>query len=724
MQAEQAHVYDIDGLSCAACASSAQKILRKSSGVKNAIVNFATQTAWVEPNNPSLELDDLNAHLEPLGFRLHLPQKNQSFQYSATKLKARHQLQKEILLALTAGLLGLLLNNFYDTWAYLNVFQWLLGTIVVVYAGARFFKSAWHQLTWWRVNMDSLVALGVGTAYSISTVYTFFPWLFESVTQELLYFDTAIMLLFFILLGKFLESKSLQKTAGSIDALLSLQPDKVCLVDGTETCMVPIEMIAIGDVIRVRTGERIAVDGQCLRGNASVDESMLTGESMPLFKNEGTACFAGSLVCQGTLYFVVTEVGQQTSLQQIIRMVESAQNSQLPVQELVDRVVQVFVPVVLMLSFITLGTWTYLGSFSQGLVHAVSVWVVACPCALGLATPVAVVVGIGKAAQKGILFSRAEALQQMATVDTILLDKTGTITCGHPKLIDIEWQTIDSDQKETYLSIMLGLEEASVHPLAAAFLTHFDHKIKPAVLENIVHYPGMGLAASLDNKKYGLGNARLLKRLGQALQKDSRPFTKVYFCEEKQLIATLLFDDPIKASAPHTVVQLKALYSSLSMLTGDSRAVAHKVAQEVGIISYYASLLPKDKLDHVAALMQAGKKVMMVGDGINDAPALVQSTVGIAMHNGANVAIASADVVIRSQNLEQIVEAAQLSKATMRTIQQNLGWAFLYNILLLPVAAGLFAGWGVFLHPMLSAAAMSMSSLLVVSNSLRLYLRD
>ncbi len=723
MPAEASHIFDIDGLSCAACASSAQKILLRSAFVKNVKVNFATHSAWIDFKDKQPGIDALNADLEPLGFRLHHRTVNKPSSFAATQVHSSLQIKKELLIAFLAGFLFLGVTLFFDDRLYLSLVQWVLASAVVFFSGKRFFVSAWYQLTLWRANMDTLVALGVGTAYISSSIYLFLPSIVITDAHATLYFDTVIMLLIFILFGKYLESKSMQKTALAVDALLSMQSNEVCLVQGEKTSLVPLEMITKGDVLRVRTGERIAVDGRCVGGNASVDESMLTGESMPIAKINTADCYAGSLVCQGTLYLEVTKIGQETSLQQLIQLVERAQNSKLPVQQLVDRVVQVFVPFVLLFATTTCLVWWYCAGFSQGLMHAVSVLVVACPCALGLATPVAIVAGIGRAAQQGILFSHAEALQEMSTIDIVLFDKTGTISSGVPQLVDIEWNEVDKASQANYLRLIYGLESVSVHPLATAFLKHYDQIVDAYTLERVHHFVGKGLTGFYENKRFGLGNKGLLNQSGLDIETDNRAFTKVYFFEETRLLATLLFEDSIKPSAKQSIKNLAASYSEVVILSGDNEAVVQKVAKELGIRTYLAALLPQHKLDYVRNLTQKGKKVMMVGDGINDAPALVQANVGVAMHCGANVAIASADVVIRSQNLEQIEQAVQIAKSTMLTIRQNLVWAFLYNLLLLPIAAGALMAYGIYMHPILSAAAMSMSSVFVVSNSLRLYFK-
>ena len=717
-------LYDIDGLACAACASSAQKVLGRTQGVSEVRVNYATKTAAIEA---AVSMEALNQRLDKLGFKLYPKDRNAHQARQKRVEEALQQLRRALLIGGAFALPLFIIAMFIPTIPYANFIMFGLTLPILWTAGKRFFVSAFKQALLLKVNMDSLVALGTGAAFLLSTFNTFFPEVLEQNGMEAhVYFEAAGVLLIFVLFGKYLEQNASRQTSAAIESLLELQVDTVQLLENGEEKTLPIEVIQAGDCLKIRPGNVVPLDGVIVNGSASIDESMLTGEALPVQKEKAADVFAGTIVQQGSFEMEVTNVGAETVLSKIIALVEAAQNTQIPVQKLVDRIAAIFVPVVMLIALATLLVWGMNGWWLEGLVAAITVLVVACPCALGLATPTAITIGIGAAARQGILIRTAASIEKTAGVDAIVLDKTGTITEGEPTISKMVWNVSAEEQLilELYL---LSLENESEHPLAQAVVDYYEKKnIKTAnAITDFANYSGLGIAGNIDGKSYFVGNEKLMQQQGieipaRLLNLQEEAKTWGYFANEAKILAAIAFEDAIKTSSKAAIEQLQRKGKTIYMLTGDNSRIAALVASKVGITDFKASVMPEDKIAFVQELQAKGQQVMMVGDGINDAPALAQADVGVAMNSGTAVAVESADVVLRHNDLMQLKSLFNASIQMARVIRQNLFWSFIYNLLLIPVAAGLLSPWGWVLNPMLAGAAMALSSVIVVFNSLRL----
>jgi len=608
--------------------------------------------------------------------------------------------------------------------------MWLFSTPVVLWLGKDFFVNAWKQAKHHSANMDTLVALSTGIAY----IFSVFNMLFAEFWHQRglhahVYFEAASVVIAFILLGKLLEEKAKGNTSSAIKKLMGLQPKTVMVVqsDGTQL-QVPIANVNAGNIILVKPGEKIAVDGIVIGGNSYVDESMLSGEPVPVLKMENEHVFAGTINQKGSFQFRATKVGKETMLANIIKMVQDAQGSKAPVQKLVDRIAAIFVPVVIGIAILTFLLWFTLGGENhlvQGLLAAVTVLVIACPCALGLATPTAIMVGVGKGAEQGILIKDAESLELAKKVNAIVLDKTGTITAGKPMVTDVYWK----DNTDNLKGILLSLEKQSEHPLAEAVVGYFKDVIVTPIsfIESIT---GKGVKASDGNETYYVGNRRLLddnritiptELMDHTTQWENQSKTVIWFANSQTALAVIAIADQIKETSVRAIKEMQAMGIELYMLTGDNEATARAIAAETGIQHYKAEVLPEQKADFIKELQERGRVVAMVGDGINDSTALATADVSIAMGKGSDIAMDVAKMTIISSDLTKIPQAIRLSKQTVATIKQNLFWAFIYNLIGIPLAAGILYPFnGFLLNPMIAGAAMALSSVSVVSNSLRL----
>ena len=609
----------------------------------------------------------------------------------------------------------------------------LLSAPVVFWLGRGFFVNAWQQLRHRSATMDTLVALSTGIAYLFSLFNLVFPefWLSRGVEPHV-YFEAAAVIIAFILLGRTLEEKAKGDTTASLKKLIGLQPKNAIVVaaDGTQT-EIPISRIRVGDLLAVRPGEKIAVDGAVCEGDSYVDESMLSGEPLPVHKEPGTKVFAGTINQKGSFRFRAEKVGAATMLAQIIRMVQEAQGSKAPVQKLADKIAGIFVPAIIGIALLSFVLWLVFdpsGGLTHGILAAVTVLVIACPCALGLATPTAVMVGIGKGAEKGILIRDAVSLETAGKIDTVVMDKTGTLTEGKPVVTDIVWANGDDRAKAVFFS----LEKLSEHPLADA-VVHYFAGVPTLNVERFGSLTGKGIEGTVDGVRYFAGSRRLLDEQGIVVGKElnieaqrlsAEAKSIVWFADSEQALAVAAIADRIKDSSVEAVRELQAAGIDVYMLTGDSRAVAGHIAEKAGIRHFEAEILPQDKAAFVKRLQTLGHKVAMAGDGINDSAALAQADLSIAMGGGSDIAMDVAQMTIISSDLRKIPEAIQLSKQTVRTIRQNLFWAFIYNLVGIPVAAGaLYPVSGFLLNPMIAGAAMALSSVSVVANSLRLKYR-
>jgi Cu2+-exporting ATPase len=613
--------------------------------------------------------------------------------------------------------------------------EWMLilSTPVVFYFGRTFYANAWKQAVHRSMNMDTLVALSTGIAYLFSVFNTFFPefWLKRGLHPHV-YFEAACVIIAFVLLGRLLEEKSKHHTATALKKLMDLRPEKVNIVDKEgKIFQIPLEKVVPGNILMVRPGEKIAVDGTVIEGNSFVDESMLSGEPVPVRKQKNDSVFAGAINQKGSFRFVASKVGADTLLSQIIKLVQEAQGSKPPVQKTVDKIAGIFVPVVAGIALLACMMWWMLGG-SEGLTHGllalITVLIIACPCALGLATPTAIVVGIGKAAGKGILIKNADSLEVACKIDTIVLDKTGTITEGKPAVTEIIW----SDGATGKKSILANIEKQSEHPLAEAVVNYFRDS-SPLPVTDFENISGKGVKACVMDCKYMVGSRQLLEenhlQIGEffrhkAEEWNAQSQTTIWFADDKNVLALLAVADKIKESSALAVKQLQSSGIEVYMLTGDQYATAREIAAKVGISRFSASMLPQDKEAFVKQLQAEGKKVAMVGDGINDTAALARADLSIAMGKGSDIAIDVAEVTIISSDLAKIPETLKLSKQMITTIRQNLFWAFIYNLIGIPLAAGiLYPINGFLLNPMIAGIAMALSSVSVVGNSLLLKIK-
>jgi len=721
-------------MSCAACANSSQNILRRQEGVIYADVNFANGTGTIEYDKDVTDPEKLKQALQAAGYDLMIEEDN-NIQNKLDELhvqKFRSLKNKTIgaiLLSIPLVVIGMTPSLMHMPYA--NFIMWALATPVVFILGKQFFIGAYKQARNKTANMDTLVALSSGVAYLFSVFNTLFPqfWISRGLEPHV-YFEAAAVVISFVLLGKMLEEKAKGNTSSSIKKLMGLQPKTVTIISNDEQLDISIEKIEKDNIILVKPGEKIAVDGVVTQGSSFVDESMISGEPIALEKTEGSKVFAGTINQKGSFRFKAEKVGSETLLSQIIKMVQDAQGSKAPVQKLVDKIAGIFVPVVIGIAILSLIIWMIFGGeigFSQGLLSLITVLVIACPCALGLATPTAIMVGIGKGAENGILIKDAESLERSKNINAVILDKTGTLTEGSPVVTDIKW--IKSETQELR-NILYSIEKSSEHPLAEAICSFLKTESRFIDDISIKSVTGRGITGTYNYKKYFVGNIEMAKDNDIVINDDimklidnglKQANTVVLFGYNYELVCIISIADKIRISSPTAVRQLKELGADVYMLTGDNEQSAQAVAYFTKIDHYTANMLPADKVGFVKGLQAENKTVAMVGDGINDSVALAQSDVSIAMGKGSDIAMDVAKMTIVSNDLTKIPQAIRLSKQTVKTIKQNLFWAFIYNLIGIPIAAGiLYPFTGFMLNPMIAGAAMALSSVSVVTNSLRL----
>jgi len=737
-------IFPVSGMTCAACVARVEQALSSVPGVISANVNLASEKATVEFIEGT-ELAELRRAVKEAGYELGSEAETLEDITTAAQREIRRVRNRFILAAiLAATIMALMWTPFFTGKPYL---LWALATPVQFWAGWRFYRGTWGALRHRTADMNTLIAVGTSAAYFYSMVAVLFPGLFTiGGLEPHLYFDTSAMIITLILLGRFLEARARGQTSEAIKKLIGLQPKTALVIrDGKET-EISIEDVQAGDLIMVRPGERVPVDGIVRQGYSSIDESMITGESIPVEKKVGDEVIGATINKTGSFQFEATKVGKDTTLAQIVRLVEEAQGSKAPIQRLADVIASYFVPTVIGIAIITFIIWYFVGpapALTFALLNFVAVLIIACPCALGLATPTAIMVGTGKGAEHGVLIRTAEALEGAHRIRTMLLDKTGTLTRGEPKVTDVI--AAPSSSQEEVLRLAASAEHGSEHPLGEAIVkAALDRKLELSPASGFNAIPGHGVEASVEGKKIVLGNLRLIQNRGLSLngleeaanhlwQKGK---TVMFLSLDSQMLGIIALADTLKPNAKVALEELHKMGIEVMMLTGDNQRTAEAIAREVGIDRVIAEVLPEDKAQQVKRLQAEGKVVAMVGDGINDAPALAQADVGIALGTGTDVAMETGDITLISGDLTGIITAISLSKRTMRTIKQNLFWAFAYNTALIPVAAGVlylaFGQTGVpsglhfvlgnygFLNPILAAAAMAASSLTVVFNSLRL----
>ena len=761
---------NVGGMTCASCVGYVEQALSEVPGVVSSSVNLATERATVCYLSGAAGVEQLREAVDDAGYSVDGVVGDTADESADSDRLARtreiRDLKRKVFLA---GIVGVILMTLMYiplevlglTSFQLNLILWVMATPVQFWAGAQFYRSAWGALKHRTANMNTLVAVGTSVAYAYSTAVTFFEGFFAE-AQWLhansvfghstgTYFDASAIIIALILLGRLLEARAKGRTSEAIRKLMGLRPRTALVVRDGQQVELPIDQVLVNDVVVVRPGEKVAVDGQVIEGSSSVDESMLTGESMPVEKTSGDPVYAATVNGTGGLRFQATRVGADTVLSQVIRLVQDAQGSKAPIQRTADVVASYFVPTVLTIAIVTWAVWLFWGpspALTVAILNAVAVLVIACPCALGLATPTAIIVGTGKGAERGILIRNAEALERAHTVTTVVLDKTGTLTRGQPVVTDLITVDIAGDGlgEDEVLRLAASAESGSEHPLGQAIrraAAERGHVLATAT--NFQALPGHGVEAQIEGKAVSLGNTSLLQRNGLALnglenranELTSQGKTAMWLTVDGNVAGLVAVADTLKPESKEAVRALQRLGLEVVMLTGDNRPTAEAVAREAGISKVVAEVLPQDKASEVKKLQDEGRVVAMVGDGINDAPALAQADVAIAMGTGTDLAMETSQITLMRGDLRGVPEAIGLSRATIRTIRQNLFWAFFYNTALIPIAAGVlylvFADGGVpmgplryilgdfgFLNPVMAAAAMAFSSVSVVTNSLRL----
>lgn len=722
--------FPVLNLSCASCAVSSQTILENTPGVMEANVNYANATAQITYRPEEVTPQQMKTALQSIGYDLMIEEgEDAQEKLAATEHKKLLALKRKTFAAVILSIPLVALGMVFMDMPYADYLMWILSTPIVFVFGKQFFTNAWNQLKHRSANMDSLVAMSTGVAYVFSVFNLLFPqfWLSRGITPHV-YFEAAGVVITFILLGKYLEERAKGSTSSAIKKLIGLQPSSVTLLRNGQPEVISIAEVNIGDILLAKPGEKVAVDGELISGKSFVDESMLSGEPVPVEKWDGSKVFAGTINQKGSFEYKALKVGSDTVLAHIIKKVQEAQGSRAPVQKLVDKIASIFVPIVILIAIISMVIWFIWGGpngISYGLLALVTVLVIACPCALGLATPTAIMAGIGKGAENGILIKDAESLELSKRMNVIILDKTGTITEGKPVVNELIWEK----GYEKFAGILATIEKKSEHPLATSIVNYlsFDEFLKIDSFESIT---GKGVRATIEGEDYFVGNAKLLSENGIQTSDELTSHAKrwltsantvVYFSNAQKTLAIIAISDQIKETSLHAIHELKKAGVKVYMLTGDNKTTAQSIAHQVGIDNFEAEMLPEHKADFVKKLQDEGMVVGMVGDGINDSTALAQADVSIAMGSGSDVAMEVAKMTIISSDLLKIPKAIKLSRYTVNTIRQNLFWAFIYNLIGIPIAAGiLYPINGFLLNPMIAGAAMALSSVSVVSNSLLL----
>ena len=725
--------FPVTGMTCASCASSVESILNHTDGVKNASVNFASNTVLVEYNQ-DLSKAKLKEAIQSIGYDLVIEEKDSTpeAQEEAAK-KQFKETKKRTIWSGTLTLPVFIIGMFFMDWEPGKYISLALAIPILFYFGRSFYINAWKQAKHGKANMDTLVALSTGVAFAFSLFNTFFPeYLLNNGITPHVYYEAATVIITFISIGKLLEENAKSSTSSAIKKLMGLQPKTLKAIINGEEKEIPVAEVQKGYTIIVRPGEKIPVDGTVISGESYVDESMISGEPVPVEKTKGEEVLSGTVNQKGSFQFEAEKVGSETMLSQIIQMVQEAQGSKAPVQKLVDKIAGIFVPTVIAIAIITFIVWIIFGgesAFTHGLFTAVAVLVIACPCALGLATPTAIMVGVGKGAENGILIKDAESLELAHKVDTVVLDKTGTITEGKPNVSNIHW--IENADDQNLAPVLLALENQSEHPLANAITRRLKETgVKPATIENFDSVTGKGVKATFKGQDYFIGSPSFTEEQGFSIVEDLKQQienwqqeakTVVCFSSTEKVLAIIAIADSIKSTSKKAIATLQSNDIEVHMLTGDNASTAASVAQQTGLKHYKAGVLPSNKSDFVKALQQKGKTVAMVGDGINDSQALAQADVSIAMGHGSDIAMDVAKITLVTSDLLAVPNAFKLSDKTVKGIKQNLFWAFIYNLIGIPIAAGvLYPINGFLLDPMIAGGAMALSSVSVVLNSLRL----
>lgn len=729
-------IFPVTGMTCASCAISVESMLKSVEGVKGAGVNFANQTTWIEYDQNITSPQALQNTIRSIGYDLIIDAENPQQIQQEVQLKQYRDLKRRTIWSSVLSGPIVIIGMFFMNMPYGNWIMMALATPVVFWFGRNFFINAWKQARYRKANMDTLVALSTGIAWLFSAFNTIYPEFWHQFGMHAhVYFEAAAMIIVFISLGKLLEEKAKSSTSSAIKKLIGLQPKTVNIIHhGGHIQEIPISQVQVDDIILVKPGDKIPVDGIVNEGRSFVDESMISGEPVPVEKSSGEKVFAGTINQKGSFRLRARKVGGDTVLAQIIKMVQEAQGSKAPVQKLVDKIAGIFVPIVIGISILTFITWISFGgdnAFTHALLTAVSVLVIACPCALGLATPTAIMVGVGKGAENNILIKDAESLELAHRVDVVILDKTGTITEGKPAVTDFLWSNKNPDSQDK--NVLYSLELQSEHPLAEAVVNKLkSESIRTISFDKFESITGLGASGIYNGQQYFIGNRNLIYQKGISIPDEvestavawrGKAKTVIYYANEKNVLAIIAIADKIKPASATAIATLQQRGIEVHMLTGDNEQTASTVAKQVGIKHYQAEVLPPEKAEYIKKLQLQKKVVAMVGDGINDSHALAQADISIAMGKGSDIAMDVAKMTLITSDLQSVPKALMLSKKTVKGIRQNLFWAFIYNLIGIPIAAGiLFPVNGFLLDPMIAGAAMALSSVSVVSNSLRLKL--
>lgn len=731
----------IEGMTCASCVGRVEKALKKVEGVQQANVNLATERAWVQ-GNAQVQSSDLIQAVKKAGYTAKQIEQNARVRQDK-KATEQQQLKRDLMISLILAVpvfileMGSHMIPAFHMWVMDNIgtqqswlIQFVLTTLVLIFPGRRFYQKGIPALWRFAPDMNSLVAVGTLAAYSFSLVATFIPQVLPEGTVNV-YYEAAAVIVSLILLGRYFEAKAKGRTSQAIQHLVGMQAKTARVHHNGQVTEVPIAEVTTETIVEIRPGERVPVDGEVIEGQSYIDESMITGEPVPVKKQVGDQVVGGTVNQNGTLNFRVTAIGESSVLAQIIRMVEQAQGSKLPIQALVDKVTMWFVPMVMLLAMLTFIVWFIFGpdpALTFSLVNAVAVLIIACPCAMGLATPTSIMVGTGRGAEMGVLFRKGEALQALQEVKVIAVDKTGTLTEGKPTLTDFYVQP--GFEREQVLRIVASVEAKSEHPIALAIVQAAEQQnISLLPITTFDSVTGFGIKAGVEGQAVHIGADRYMQQLGldvtpfkdEAAHLGQEAKTPIYVAIDQKLVAIIAVADPIKDTTYAAIAGLHQLGLKVAMITGDNRHTAQAIAAKLHIDQVIAEVLPDGKVDAIRQLQQQYGRVAFVGDGINDAPALAQADVGLAIGTGTDVAIEAADVVLMSGSLQGVPNAIALSQATIKNIRQNLFWAFFYNIALIPIAAGvLYPAFGILLSPIFAAGAMALSSVFVLGNALRL----
>jgi Cu2+-exporting ATPase len=722
--------YAVKGMTCAACASNLETHLKTKNGIKQVSVNYGNNSAYIEFDPAAIALEKIQKAADEIGYHiLEVEAYDEEKEFTKRLKSLGIKLTISAVLSLPVFLISMFFKGRipFENWILL-----VLSTPVLIWSGSEFFINAFKKLKHLTTNMDTLVAMSTGAAYLFSVFNTVYPeFFFSRGLEPHVYFESAVVIITLILLGRYFEERAKFRTTGAIKKLMGIQPRNVRIHQQEQIVTKPVEEVKKGEVFSVRPGEKIALDGYVVHGNSYVDESMINGEPVPSIKSKDDYVYAGTVNQNGILDIIVEKESGTTLLAQIIELVKKAQASKPPIQKTVDKIASIFVPTVIIIALLSFFIWYLVGpepNTTYSFLVLITVLIIACPCAMGLATPTALMVGIGKGAEKGILIKDAESLETAHKIDTLVLDKTGTITKGKPEVLEVRWHK--NYDKEKIMRPLLLLESKSEHPLAKAMIEYLGSDRKNDAQIEFLNIPGSGITGLIDGKQYYAGNKELIKSNEISVDEEfndfeqqlmDKAYTIVYFANEMETLGIFGIRDPYRDGAKKTIIDLQNHGIDIVLLSGDNKFITEKIANELNIKAFKGGMLPNQKGVYIKELKSRDKVVAMAGDGINDAHALAEADIGIAMGSGTDIAMESAGITLMQSDIHRIRDAVYLSKATVTTINQNLFWAFAYNILAIPIAAGiLFPLTGFLLNPMIAGAAMAFSSVSVVTNSLRL----